>query len=293
MVSVAENNIVTLRKRNRHLYLIALLPFVVLILFYELLPLMTIIFRSFTTDKGGITLDNYVSIFSKRLYQQAVLNSITVSIFSALIGIVVAFFGAKAAHSVSSKLRNFFMSVLNMCSNFAGIPLAFSFIILIGNVGVLVVLGKQFGIEFLAKFNLYSLNGLLITYIYFQIPLATLLLIPSFDGLHPEWKESVSLMGGSNLAYWLRVAVPNLLPSILGTISVLFANAIAAYATAYALLQNNFSLLPIRISEQFVGEVVQRKEFGSALAVVLMILMVIANVLSNLILKGQKGGRVK
>ncbi|SHI02149.1 putative spermidine/putrescine transport system permease protein [Sporobacter termitidis DSM 10068] len=249
-----------------------------------------VVLRSFSAPGGGVTLDNFADIFTKRLYRQAVVNSVLVSIFSALIGIVIAFLGAKAAHGAKTPLRNFFMSVLNMSSNFAGIPLAFSFIILMGNVGVLVILGRQLGIGFLTDFNLYSLNGLLLTYVYFQVPLATLLLIPAFDGLRPEWRESVSLLGGGSLTYWFRVAVPNLLPSLLGTLSILFANAIAAYATAYALLQNNFNLLPIRISEQFVGEVTQHREFGSALAVVLMVLMVLANVVSNLILKGRRGG---
>lgn len=280
-------------RREHRFYLLALLPFVLVVLCFELLPLATVVVRSFAAEDGGITLQHYVNIFSKRLYRQSVLNSIWVSVFSALIGVAVAFFGAKAAHGATGRLRNFFMSVLNMTSNFAGIPLAFSYIILMGNVGVLVVLGRQFGIGFLADFNLYSLNGLLLTYVYFQIPLATLLLIPTFNGLRPQWRESVSLLGGGPWSYWWRVALPTLLPSLLGTFSVLFANAIAAYATAYALLQNNFSLLPIRISEQFVGDVVQHKEFGSALSVVLMVLLILVSVINNLIARGQRGGSAK
>jgi putative spermidine/putrescine transport system permease protein len=55
-------------------------------------------------------------------------------------------------------------------------------------------------------------------------------------------------------------------------------------------MQNNFQLLPIRISEQFVGDVVQRKEFGSALAVVLMLMMVATIAANGMILK-KRGGR--
>jgi putative spermidine/putrescine transport system permease protein len=92
-------------------------------------------------------------------------------------------------------------------------------------------------------------------------------------------------LGGGSVVYWLRVGIPVLLPSLLGTLSILFSNAIAAYATAYALLGGNFSLLPIRISEQFAGDVVQHKEFGSALAVMLMLLMVAAAAINAHILK--------
>lgn len=272
-------------------YLLAILPFILLVLFYELIPIFMIIVRSFKTEGHiGFTLEHYRSIFTKRLYQQAVLNSILISILSSLIGIVIAFFGAKAANNLNSKWKSFFIHILNMTSNFAGIPLAFAFIILLGNMGILVLLGKNMGISALADFNVYSFQGLLMTYIYFQIPLASLLLLPVFDGLRREWKEAVLLLGGNSFIYWRKVAIPAILPSLLATLSVLFSNAIAAYATAYALLANNYSLLPIRISEQFVGDLVQRKEFGSALAVVLMSTMVAATFINNYFIKKSRGG---
>jgi len=250
-----------------------------------------IILRSFQpVGHFGFTLEHYQAIFTKRLYQQAMINSIFIALISSLIGIAIAFLGAKAANDSNSKWRNFFINILNMTSNFAGIPLAFAFIILLGNMGVLVLLGKSMGVSALANFNVYSFKGLLLTYIYFQIPLATLLIIPMFDGLRKEWKEAVLLLGGNSFIYWTKVAIPTIMPSILATLSVLFSNAIAAYATAYALLANNFSLLPIRISEQFVGDVVQRKEFGSALAVVLMLTMVVSTMINNYLVKKSKGG---
>lgn len=273
--------------------MLAILPFAVIVVLFELIPLVSVALRSFLPEgasglDAGFTLQNYVDIFSKKLYRDAVLNSIQISVISSAVGMAIAFFGAKAAYSAAHRTRNLFMSLLNMTSNFAGIPLAFAFIILLGNTGVLVVLGRNLGIEWLADFDVYSKSGLMLTYIYFQVPLATLLLLPAFDGLKKEWRESVSLMGGSSVLYWLRVGLPNLLPSLIGTAGMLFANAIAAYATAYALLAGNFSLLPIRISEQFVGDVVQHKEFGSALAVMLMLLMVLATVPGSMILKRRK-----
>jgi len=273
-----------MKKKKYHL--LALAPFLILIGLFEILPLVMVILRSFMPENAiGLTLTHYVHIFTTRLYQQAVLNSILVSAVSSVIGIAVAYFGAKAAHEGGSLLQHFFKSILSLTSNFAGIPLAFSYIILLGKVGVLVLWGRNAGIDSLSDFNLYSVWGLMIIYIYFQIPLATLLLIPSFDAIRREWKECVSLLGGSSFTFWTKVGLPALRPAIFGTISVLFANALAAYATAYALLQNNFSLIPIRLSEQFVGDITQHKEFGSALAVVLMVLMVISILINDAILK--------
>lgn len=280
-----------MKKISRNVYLLALLPFCMMVLLFEILPLINIVIESFTKTDGGFTLEHFTRIFSTRLYQQSIYNSVWISIFSAFSGIVIAFLGAKAAHAASEKVRNIFSTVLNITSNFAGVPLAFAFMILLGNVGILTLIGKQYGINFLADYDLYTINGLLLTYIYFQIPLGTLLMLPAFAGLKKEWKEAVGLLGGNSLHYWFKVAIPSLMPSILGTFSVLFANSLAAYGTAYALLSNNISLLPIRISQQFVGEVVQNQEFGCALSLVMMALMVISVVITNKLQKRSGGIR--
>ncbi|WP_281772105.1 ABC transporter permease [Faecalitalea cylindroides] len=277
--------------KGNKMYLIGLLPFFLIWFLFEILPLANIVIESFSKTGGnGFTLEHFVKIFTTRLYQQSIFNSLWISIFSALAGIIIAFLGAKAANAASAKVRNIFTSVLNITSNFAGVPLAFAFMILLGNVGILTLIGKNYGISFLADFDLYTINGLLLTYIYFQIPLATLLMLPIFGGLKKEWREAVGLLGGNSFHYWFKVAIPSLLPSILGTFSVLFANSLAAYGTAYALLSNNIALLPIRISQQYVGEVVQNQEFGCALSLVMMALMVLSILITNKLQKRAGGG---
>ena len=277
--------------KGNKMYLIGLLPFFLIAFLFEILPLANIVLESFSKTGGnGFTLEHFVKIFTTRLYQQSIFNSLWISIFSALAGIIIAFLGAKAANAASAKVRNIFTSVLNITSNFAGVPLAFAFMILLGNVGILTLIGKNYGISFLADFDLYTINGLLLTYIYFQIPLATLLMLPIFGGLKKEWREAVGLLGGNSCHYWFKVAIPSLLPSILGTFSVLFANSLAAYGTAYALLSNNIALLPIRISQQYVGEVVQNQEFGCALSLVMMALMVLSILITNKLQKRAGGG---
>lgn len=267
-------------------YLLALLPFLILVLMFELLPLVNVIIKSFSADGGkGFTLDNYVEIAKKPLYMQAVINSIIISLISSIVGIIVAFAGAKSAQNSKGAAKKIFMSILNMTSNFAGVPLAFAFIILLGKTGVLVIIANTLGIKSIAGFDLYSNNGLLLTYIYFQIPLATLLLIPALESIKDEWKEVAKILNANHLQFWVYVEIPILLPNILSTFCVLFSNSLVAYATAYALLSQNASLIPIRISEAFVGDITQKVGLGSALSVILLILMTLAFVLNSLITK--------
>lgn len=250
-----------------------------------------VVIRSFQPDMGGsFTLENYETIFTKLLYQKAIINSLKISVVSAFAGIVVAFFGARAIHLEQGKMGRFFMMILNMVSNFAGIPLAFAYMILLGNAGLMVHIGQSLGIDALANYNLYTSNGMSMVYIYFQIPLATLLLIPAFDGVRKEWKEAALLLGSRDGYFWRKVGIPVLMPSILGTFSVLFANALAAYATVYALMMNNISLLPVQIAGSYVGEVKTKPGLGGALSVIMMVLMVLMIAFTNHVSKRfQKG----
>ena len=273
---------------TKYIYLLALLPFLIIVVMYELLPLIMLVIDSFQLDKDPsvtVSIENYKKIFSTLSYQRAIENSFKITLISTFFGIIIAFLGAKAAYEYKGKLRNVFFTVLNMTSNFAGVPLAFAFMIILGNAGVITQLANQHGIEFIKNFDLYTSKGLTMMYIYFQIPLSTLLLIPAFNGIRKEWREANMLLGGTDVYFWFRVGIPVLIPSIFSTLSVLFANALCAYATAYALLMNNFSLLPINISASFVGDIKTKPKLGAALSVVMMLILCIVILINNYITK--------
>ena len=273
-------------RSSKYIYLLALLPFVFIVVMYELLPLIMLVIDGFGVDKKPdihFSLENYRKIFTSLSYKASIVNSLRITLISTAVGIAIAFLGARAAYNSRGRFRKAFMTILNMTSNFAGVPLAFAYMIILGNAGVVKQIASAYGIGFLQNFDLYTSSGLTLMYIYFQIPLSTLLLIPAFNGIRAEWNEANMLLGGNSMHFWGKIGIPVLLPSIFSTISVLFANALCAYATAYALLMNNFSMLPINISAQFVGDIKTKPKLGAALSVVMMLIMCIVILLNNYI----------
>lgn len=277
-------------KRGVAKNLIFLVPFALLILLFEILPLASIVVNGFRDVSGDITVQNFVEVFTNAYYLQSIRNSLYVSLLSAFVGLTVAVLASYAIHMSGPKSRQTFISIMNMTSNFQGIVLAFAFILLLGNAGLLTTLGQDFNIPFLGDYNLYSTSGILITFIYFQIPLGTLLLYPSFDAIKVEYKEAAALMEATNFKFWTKIGLPIIMPSIFGTFSVLFSNALAAYATPNALLGSNYALLPIRISSMFTGDVIQQVELGSALSMVMLFIMSFMTALSTYLLKKARKG---
>lgn len=257
-------------KRINSMLYITIIPLLIFVALFMFVPLFTMISGSFQEDGGGaFTFNQYKEIFTNPYYWKAFENSILISLLSSLIGIIAAVFATYALTRFPKRVQERLLVITNLTSNFAGIPLAFASIVLLGNSGLFTLLFRQFDIDMTASFNLYSWSGLTVIYVYFQLPLAIMLLYPMYHAIQDNWKEAASLLGASPFQFWKRIGLPVLLPGIAGTFSILFANAMGAYASAYALTGSNYNLVPVRIGALVSGDIFARPELGSALGVLL------------------------
>jgi putative spermidine/putrescine transport system permease protein len=79
-------------------------------------------------------------------------------------------------------------------------------------------------------------------------------------------------MGASTFQYWRYVALPILLPSLMGSTLLLFGNAFGAQATA-AQLAPLVNIAPLLIGRQMSGDVLHNPGLGYALAVGMVLIM--------------------
>ena len=267
------------------------MPFFLLIIFFLFVPFFQMLAKSFSTGEGHFGLSWYIEIFSKTSYLVAIKNSIWITICSTFLGIILDFLLALALSNAEKRNKRWYLSLLNLTSTFAGLPLTLAFVTLLGTAGVFVLIGKNMDISWLANFNLYSLKGMFIIFLYFQIPMGTLLLLPAFQEIRKEWKEAALLMNCSSFRFWRKIGLPIMMPSIMGTVNMLFANALIAYTTPYLLVNNGVPLLPIKITDMFVGDVRQRPELGSALSIVMLLIMLLVLGCTNFVKKLFQKGR--
>lgn len=254
-------------------------PFFLFAIAFIFWPAGTLVVGAFRDPQGNFTLANIAELF-----QPFILNAywltIQVSVVTAVGGGILGFLVAYAAilGGLPRGVRTTLTTFSGVASNFAGIPLAFAFIATLGRVGlVTVLLRDMFGINIYDwGFNLYSFWGLSLTYMYFQFPLMVLTISPALEGLRREWREAASNLGASGVQYWRYVALPILLPSLLGTIILLFGNAFGAYATAYGLTGGSLNLIPILIGQQVRGDVLHNPGLGYALALGMVAVMAVS-----------------
>ncbi|HSJ86428.1 MAG TPA: ABC transporter permease subunit [Anaerolineales bacterium] len=255
-------------------------PFFLFAILFLILPSLRLFIGSFTDSDGNLTLKNLLDLITQKNILDAYWLSIRISAVTAIGG---GIFGFLLAYTVTvgglpRPLRSALITFSGVASNFAGVPLAFAFVATIGRTGIITALLKNvFGINpYQHGFNLYSFWGLTITYMYFQFPLMILIMAPALDGLKREWREAAENLGATNMQYWSKIALPVLLPSILGAMILLFGNAFGAYATAYALTGGTLPIVTIQIGAQIRGDVLHNPGLGYAMAMGMVFIMAIS-----------------
>ncbi len=247
-----------------------MIPFFAYITAFLFVPAGDVMVGAFKANGGGWTADNVTAIIRtehlRAAYRQSIEISLVTALFGGLLGLFVAY--AMIREGTPRWLRSVFTTFSGVAANFGGIPLAFAFIATLGNIGILTqLLVNVFGLNLYAHgFSLFTKTGVELTYVYFQIPLMILVIAPAVDGLRAEWREASANLGGTSLQYWRHIGLPVLLPSMLGAVILLFGNAFAAYATAYALTGAGLQIVPILIGSDLSGNVVSNPHEGQSLA---------------------------
>ncbi|MCB9994444.1 MAG: ABC transporter permease subunit [Hyphomicrobiaceae bacterium] len=262
--------------------LVGVTPFILFALMFLVAPTSYLFVNAFVDENGQFTFGNIVALFQPQI-MSAYWISIRVSFASAAIGALVGLAIALAVirGGLPRGFRSAVMTFSGVASNFAGVPLAFAFLATLGRLGLVTVLLKTLvGFDiYRSGFNILSFWGLTLTYLYFQIPLMVVIVAPAIDGLKREWTEAADTLGASRMQFWRYVGLPVLWPNLLGTFSLLFANAFGAIATAYALTGSSLNIVPILLYAQIRGDVLHSPGLGSAMALGMVIITAFANII--------------
>jgi putative spermidine/putrescine transport system permease protein len=257
---------------------IGAVPFFAYVALFLLLPTGIIVAGSFFTKDGSFTFANFVGI-DKPYIIKSFTNSLIISSASAGIGAVV---GAVLAYAVvtgnpNGTLRRLVTSASGVLAQFGGVALAIALIATLGSEGFVTKFLLAGGHDIFAHgLWIYDPIGIILVYLYFQIPLMVLVFLPALDGLRPQWREATESLGGSTWHYWRYVAGPLLAPSFLGCTLLLFANAFSAYATVAALLTQGGVYITLEIQNLLTSETEQTQPgLAQALALTMIVIVVI------------------
>jgi putative spermidine/putrescine transport system permease protein len=263
--------------------LIAFAPFLIFCAMFELIPTVALLLGSV----GGLdrlSLEWIGKVFTNPTFQKSIQNSLLLAVTSSLLGAILGTaIGYAITRTRHDRVRRALVALASLSSNAGGISLGFAFITILGSAGMITILLRQFGIDLMSFFSIYSVIGLIVVYLYFQVPLMIVLMLPAFAALKADWAEASASLGGTGRDFWRRVGIPVLMPSIVAGTVLLFVSSMGAYATAQALIGSRINLMTIQVSILRRGEILYQPAQADAMATVLLLIVAVSVLAYHLI----------
>jgi putative spermidine/putrescine transport system permease protein len=257
------------------------------VLLFLAVPTILAIGSGFFAKDGSFTWTN-ITALGDPVVLTTFASSAWISLLTAVVGAVV---GALVCYAMlgmnpQGAVRQSVDAVAGVLAQFGGVMLAFAFIATMGVQGVVTVLLRDsLGINIFENgVWLYDVPGLILPYIYFQVPLMVITFMPALAALKPQWSEANLTLGGTRLGFWTRIGIPVLAPSFLANLLLLFANAFSSYATAAALASQGSQIVPLQIRAALTSEtVLGRENLAGALALGMIVVVGVVMALYSLI----------
>lgn len=258
---------------------LGLAPFAAYLLIFLALPTVLTVASGFVDADGSFTLSNVAALVDPVIVQTFA-NSAWLSALTAAGG---ALLGALACYAMAGlpetgRIRRLVDAASGVLAQFGGVMLAFAFIATIGLQGLATLtLKDRFGIDLFAEGAwIYGLPGLILPYLFFQVPLMVITFMPAMSALRPQWAEANLTLGGTRAGFWWHIGIPVLAPSFLASLLLLFANAFSSYATAAALASQGSQIVPLQIRTALTSEtLLGRENLAGALALGMIVVMAV------------------
>lgn len=230
---------------------------------FVLYPLAKVFLTSFQ-DRAGWTLDNYKLITERRLYRNALRNSltvgVTVSLISVTLGYIIAFVLARL--DVPAKGPLHLLTMLPIVS--PPFVSAVSILFLFGFNGLITRHLLK-----LDDYSIYGFTGVLLAQVFTFTPVAYLSLRGVLQSISPTLEDAALNMGASKWQSFWRVTFPLSLPGIASAFLVVFIESLADFGNPLVLAGAAFPMLAPQAFLEITGSFNLPR--GAALAVVLLI----------------------
>jgi putative spermidine/putrescine transport system permease protein len=136
--------------------------------------------------------------------------------------------------------------------SFSGIIVGFLAVIMLGRIGAVPqLLERVTGTDYTAGWA-YRLGGLVLAYLYFEIPRATLTLEAALRKFDPHLSMAAQSLGAGLWQRLRLLVLPLIWRPLVSSFAVTFTVSLGSFGVAL-ILSKRFSVLPLEIFEQITG----------------------------------------
>ncbi len=250
-------------------------PYLVWMVIFILVPLLMVAYFAFTTEDGGLTLDNISNVGQ---YTNIFVRSIWLALIATVICLVMAYpiafiLSRMEKHRQGTMLM---LVMLPMWMNF--LLRTYAWMTLLGNNGII---NNLLGMIGLGPFKLINTSGAVVLgMVYNYLPFMILPLYSVMEKIDKSVLEAASDLGCNFWSTLFRVIFPLSLPGVTSGITMVFVPAISTFIISRMLGGGSNLLIGDLIEMQFLGNS-YNPHLGAAISLVLMVIILLIMTVMN------------
>ncbi|MCI9164419.1 MAG: ABC transporter permease [Oscillospiraceae bacterium] len=278
-------------KNKRALFAV---PYVGWMALFVVAPIVMVVLYAFTAASGGFTLENFARIGG---YAVVFTRSFQLALIATVICLLI---GYPVAYMISREGPRFqrvamMLVMLPMWMNF--LLRTYSWMSILENTGLLnrffsaiglfSLINRLFGVQ-LEYFPMINTQGAVVLgMVYNYLPFMILPIYSVIEKLDGSLLEAARDLGANSLGVFRKVILPLSLPGVLSGVTMVFVPSVSTFAISKLLGGSNELLLGDLIEQYFVGTS-YNPYLGSAVALVMMVIVVVCMAVMNRFGEGEE-----
>lgn len=276
---------------KKKMYYFLLVPCLVLLIVFLVMPLIQIVFPTLFPEGSGLSFTNYLAFFKDEYYMTIFVRTVRIALISSIVCMVL---GVPTAYFISrcdKKWRGILMaiSIFPMLTN--SVVRSFAWINILGKNGVINNFLVSMGIIDKPITMLYTEFSVLIGTIYLFLPLMIITLVGVMENIDNDMMEAAESLGANRIKAFIKVVLPLSIPGIIVGCVLVFTGSLSAYTTPQLLGGPKNLVLATFISQQALS--LNNWTAASVFAVIMIITtLIVMKVLNAVAAKLDKRGEV-
>ncbi|MEA4987618.1 MAG: ABC transporter permease [Anaerovorax sp.] len=251
-------------------------PYLLWMALFIIIPLGLVAYFSVTDRLGNFSLENYRASLA---YSPVIFNSIWLAIIATVICLILAY---PLAYNFSRKNANhqrtlILLIMLPMWMNF--LLRTYAWMTLLENNGLI---NRFFGLFGLGPFEMINTSGAVVLgMVYNYLPFMILPLYSVMTKIDYSLIEAAQDLGCNSIQVLKNVIIPLSMPGVTTGVTMVFVPAVSTFVISRMLGGGSNMLIGDLIEMQFLGNA-YNPNLGSALSMVLMVIILICMALTNM-----------
>ena len=264
----------------------ALFPYLIWMIIFTVVPMLMVLYFAFTDKKGGFTLENIQQVGQ---YSNVFLRSIWQGALATVICLVLSYPLAYSIAHRKLKTQNvmIMLVMLPMWMNF--LLRTYAWMTLLEDNGILNNLFVSLGLPRLHMIN--TAGAVVLGMVYNYIPYMILPLYTVLTKIDNSILEAAQDLGASRTQVFCKVTLPMSMPGMISGVTMVFVPAVSTFIISKMLGGGGNLLIGDVVEMQFLGSA-YNPNLGSAISLVLMVLIMICMGIMNQFDDGEEKGAV-